>query len=221
MMRACALVLALSCARHPLPEGVGSVGRPGETLGAPASVAEPSGGAPARMAPTPPAPRAAPQNAGAMAGTRGAAVHEPSAPLCDLPDTAVEAPLFASNDANLRQRGTQILDDVVACMNAGLLGGHGLLIVGYSDPRGPQLHNEALALERAHAARRHLIRRGVPAERIQIASRGEREALGEAPESWLYDRRVEIRLLPKPEGVPEPEPVRKPELIPEPVPCCF
>jgi flagellar motor protein MotB len=125
---------------------------------------------------------------------------------------------FASNDANLRERGTQILDGVVACLKAGLFGRHRLLIVGYSDPRGPPLHNDAIALERARAARRYLIRRGVPPERLQIASRGEREALGEAPESWLYDRRVEIRLLPEPDGVPQPEPVRKPEPFPEPEP---
>jgi hypothetical protein len=57
------------------------------------------------------------------------------------------------------------------------------------------------ALERARPVQRYLIRRGVPPERIQRASRGARQALGEAPESWLYDRRVEIRLLPEPEGV--------------------
>ena len=116
--------------------------------------------------------------------------------MCDLPDTAVEAPLFASDDTNLRERGTQILDDVVACLKAGLLGDRSLLVVGYSDPRGDAVYNDAIALERARAVQRYLIRRGVQPERIVIASRGERQALGEAPESWLYDRRVEIRLLP-------------------------
>lgn len=86
-------------------------------------------------------------------------------------------------------------------MKAGLLDGHDLLVVGYADPRGGPLHNEALALERARSVQRYLIRRGVPPERIQLASRGARQALGEAPESWLYDRRVEIRLLPEPESM--------------------
>jgi outer membrane protein OmpA-like peptidoglycan-associated protein len=131
-----------------------------------------------------------------------------------LPDTAVEAPLFASNDANLRARGTQILDDVVACMKAGLFGEQILLAVGYADARGAPLYNEALALERARAAQRYLIWHGVPPERIEVASRGARDALGEAPESWMYDRRVEIRLLPKPEGVAESDPARKP--VPQP-----
>jgi outer membrane protein OmpA-like peptidoglycan-associated protein len=213
--QACALVVALGCARHPLPGGLGPGGRSGEAVpGAAVAVAEPTGSAPAR---TPPAPPAL-SNAGVMPAPRGSGVHEPSPLLCNLPDTAVEAPLFASNDANLRERGTQILDDVVACMKARLLGGHGLLIVGYADRRGPPLHNDAIALDRARTARRYLIRRGVPPERIQVASRGEREALGDAPESWLYDRRVEIRLLPKPEGAPEPEPVRKAEGVPEPEP---
>lgn len=201
LARGCVAALALGCAPRPLADGALPVGRSRET---PAALAV------AAARPATVAPAAAPTAA-------GAAAHEPER-LCDLPDTAVEAPLFASNDANLRERGTQILDGVIACIKAGLLGERALLIVGYADPRGSPAYNDAIALERARAAQRYLIRHGVPPERVAVASRGAREALGEAPESWLYDRRVEIQLLPVPVGAPEAEPVPEPELMPEPEP---
>jgi outer membrane protein OmpA-like peptidoglycan-associated protein len=113
-----------------------------------------------------------------------------------MPDTAEESLLFASKDAALRERGTQILDDLIACMEHGLLGDRPLLVVGFADPRGPAAYNYALGLERARSVERYLIRHGVPPERIVIASRGESRALGDGPETWFYDRRVEIRLIP-------------------------
>lgn len=115
--------------------------------------------------------------------------------LCDLPDTPAEALLFASDDTSLRERGTQILDDLLACMDFGLLGGKRLLVVGFTDPRGPPSHNYLLGLERARSVQRYLVRRGVDPSRITIASRGEELARGSGPETWMFDRRVEISLL--------------------------
>jgi outer membrane protein OmpA-like peptidoglycan-associated protein len=195
VVRGCLVCLVLSCAPKPLPEVGAPVGRSDEPRGG-GNVAPERSARAVAVVPAAPASNGAPPPTN-RAGARDS--HEPSRRLCDLPDTASEALLFASNDANLRKRGTQILDDVIACMKAGLLGRHRLLVVGYADPRGEPSQNEAIALERARAAQRYLIRRGVPAERIEIASRGERQALGEAPESWFYDRRVEIRLLPEPD----------------------
>lgn len=184
----CAAALVLGCVREPLPAGVAPVGRSGAPRGLDAAIT------PARSAAAP----AERRSIGGPPTTVGAAAHASRRILCDLPHTAVEAPLFASNDTNLRERGTQLLDDVVACMKAGMFEGRDLLVVGYADPRGGPLYNEAIAAERARAAQRYLIRRGVPPERLKIGSRGERDALGEAPESWTSDRRVVIRLMAEP-----------------------
>lgn len=119
-------------------------------------------------------------------------------PLCNLPNTPAKALLFASDDANLRSRATQILDDLVACMKAGLLGERRLEIIGYADPRGSVEYNRELALERAESVRRYLLRRGVDASRLSIGSQGESIARGEGPETWMFDRRVEIRLATQP-----------------------
>lgn len=135
---------------------------------------------------------------------------------CDMPDTPVEALLFASKDSALRARGTQILDDLIACIEYGLLGDQALLVVGFTDPRGPAAYNYALGLERARAVERYLIRRGVPPERIYIASQGDRLARGDAPETWMYDRRVEIRILPPvPLGRRPESPPRAPSIAAE------
>lgn len=182
--RACWIATAIvSCTQAPpltlrQPVGHTHSTRSAPGIAAPAPVT--SGQGPMASMPARVPERAAPQVAAAV---------------CDLPDTAAEAPLFASNDTSLRARGAQILDDLVACSMAGLLGGRDLLVVGYADPRGGVRYNEELALERARAVRRYLIRRGIAPERITIDSRGERRALGEAPESWMLDRRVEISLL--------------------------
>lgn len=116
--------------------------------------------------------------------------------LCSVPNTPVEAPLFATNDAGLRPRGTQILDDVVACYRAGLYRGQRLVLTGHADRRGSAAYNRELALRRARSVQRYLVRHGVPAADIDVCSSGESEGGGTGPESWTYDRRVEIALQP-------------------------
>lgn len=123
--------------------------------------------------------------------------------LCDMPDTPAEALLFATDDVNLRERETQMLDDLIACWNAGLFGEHYLHLTGFSDPRGSPEHNHALGMARARAVRRYLIRRGLPLSRISVHSVGARDARGNGPETWTFDRRVEITA--RPERWPPPE----------------
>jgi outer membrane protein OmpA-like peptidoglycan-associated protein len=122
----------------------------------------------------------------------------PAAPgrLCGVPDTAVEALLFTTNDAALRARETQILDDVVACFHAGLYRGQRLVLTGYADQRGRAAYNRELALRRARSVQRYLVRRGVPADGMDVCSAGESETRGTGAENWIYDRRVEIALRP-------------------------
>lgn len=115
---------------------------------------------------------------------------------CELPDTAVEALVFPTAGFSLHERGTAILDQIIACERVGGFQEHRLRIVGYCDPRGSSEFNQRLGLARAKAVERYLLRHGMPEERFVTVSLGESEHLGTGPESWYYDRRVEIHLVP-------------------------
>jgi outer membrane protein OmpA-like peptidoglycan-associated protein len=69
-----------------------------------------------------------------------------------------------------------------------------VIVTGHTDRVGTLEHNDALSLQRAARVRRELGEAGVPADRIEIAGRGEREPLvptdDEVPEP--RNRRVEI-----------------------------
>lgn len=113
---------------------------------------------------------------------------------CQLPNAPREAPQFEFDQATLRSRGRNILDDVATCMSEGPLKGRIITIIGRTDPRGSTEHNQELATNRAEAARNYLAERGVPADTIRIWSRGEHGAQGTNEETWALDRRVDFEL---------------------------
>lgn len=119
---------------------------------------------------------------------------EPEYHVCELPDTATKAPHFPTNSFALRRRGRQILDQIAHCMLNGELEDKSVIVLGYADPRGSEAYNSKLAMQRALRVARYLIRRGVPANRVKIASQGDRCAEGKGPEGWQVDRRVEIEV---------------------------
>jgi OOP family OmpA-OmpF porin len=69
-----------------------------------------------------------------------------------------------------------------------------IVVIGHTDRVGSVPANDALSLRRAQKVRDDLIKLGIPADRIQVAGRGEREPLvptgDEVPEP--RNRRVEI-----------------------------
>lgn len=69
-----------------------------------------------------------------------------------------------------------------------------IVVIGHTDRVGSVPYNDALSLRRAQKVRDDLIKLGIPADRIQVAGRGEREPLvpteDEVPEP--RNRRVEI-----------------------------
>jgi len=71
-----------------------------------------------------------------------------------------------------------------------------VVVIGHTDRVGTVQFNDALSLRRAERARDELVKAGVPAARIQIEGRGEREPLiptaDEVPEP--RNRRVEISI---------------------------
>ena len=71
-----------------------------------------------------------------------------------------------------------------------------LMIVGHTDRVGTDQANDALSLQRAQAVARILVERGMPAQQIESAGRGEREPLVPTADGVANatNRRVEITL---------------------------
>jgi outer membrane protein OmpA-like peptidoglycan-associated protein len=69
-------------------------------------------------------------------------------------------------------------------------------VIGHTDDTGSDAVNNPLSLDRAEAVRDYLSRHGVPANRIQVEGRGEREpvATNTTPQGRAMNRRVEIYL---------------------------
>ncbi len=67
-------------------------------------------------------------------------------------------------------------------------------IVGHSDERGTSEYNLSLGDQRARIARDHLVRLGVPADRVDLVSRGEESPAdpGATEEAWRKNRRDEL-----------------------------
>jgi outer membrane protein OmpA-like peptidoglycan-associated protein len=69
-----------------------------------------------------------------------------------------------------------------------------VLVVGHTDTVGDMLGNDRLSAQRAERMKGHLVEIGIPAERIRVAGRGERELLLRTADNVdePRNRRVEI-----------------------------
>ena len=82
---------------------------------------------------------------------------------------------------------------LASCLNHRGLESRHVLLVGRADPRGSETYNMELGMRRAEWIKDFLVRSGLSADRIDIASRGELDAKGMLPEySYGYVRRVDI-----------------------------
>lgn len=159
----------------------------------------------------PPPPAAGPHGAGTMGnmgttGTTGStAASDPDlllititavdidtrlAELCGLPGSSV---FFKFDSAQLQPAARERLQQIAACVTTGAAKGKDLLIVGRSDPSGPDQYNQQLSMSRAEAVARHLSTLGVQRSRVQIVPKGEEGAIQD-PFGWPINRRVTIRL---------------------------
>lgn len=113
---------------------------------------------------------------------------------CRVPEAPAELPRFELDQSSLRAEGKNVLDDVANCLKAGPLQHRTITIIGRADPRGTEQHNQELGANRAVAARNYLIQKGVPEDKLLVASRGEQGAQGEGEAGWALDRRVDLVL---------------------------
>jgi hypothetical protein len=98
---------------------------------------------------------------------------------------------FRHDSSALDENAVSQLDSVARAMRART--DLRIVVEGYADHTGEAAYNVRLARLRAHAARAHLIRRGIPGDRIVIGVFGESVA---DPAGNPLDRRVVIYATP-------------------------
>ena len=109
--------------------------------------------------------------------------------------TMLEMVHFEREQSSLDDVAKAILDDKVAIFNANPE--MKIVITGYASSPGTDAYNMALGLRRANASRDYLVSKGVAANRIEIATRGENNLLVEGPGDVANaaNRRGQFRLL--------------------------
>ncbi|MET0307935.1 MAG: OmpA family protein [Sphingomonas sp.] len=109
--------------------------------------------------------------------------------------TLQEDVLFRTDSAELFPRALEKLRPL-----AGYLRGNGgvrVAIIGFTDSRGTDAHNQTLSEQRAESVRAALEGMGVTRARFRVEGHGEREpvASNATPEGMRRNRRVEVTLL--------------------------
>ncbi|HEY2367644.1 MAG TPA: OmpA family protein, partial [Polyangiaceae bacterium] len=72
--------------------------------------------------------------------------------------------------------------------------GQNLVLTGRADPRGTVDYNDKLGMRRAGTIEGYFATHGVDATRLDVETRGERDATGTDEAGWAIDRRVDITL---------------------------
>ncbi len=117
--------------------------------------------------------------------------------ICKLPSERGTQPLFESGRYEIRGDAGQQLEGLALCLATGPLQGRRIRIEGHTDRRGGQAYNRELGQKRADATKAHLAARGIANDRMQAISLGMSEAKGTDDNSYYWDRRVEIELVPE------------------------
>jgi len=83
--------------------------------------------------------------------------------------------LFDFDKSDIRADARAVIDQVLADAAAQGIDRVRISATGHADRSGSEEYNLALSMRRADAVREALIARGIPAENITVASRGESE----------------------------------------------
>jgi outer membrane protein OmpA-like peptidoglycan-associated protein len=142
------------------------------------------------LRPTAPEPEVAPPSVVAPAVAVTVAPAAAPAPLDELP-RRLGAILFAFASEKLREDAAPELDRIAAAMMAEP--SLPLRIEGHADRRGPASYNQVLSERRARAVRDALARRGIAAQRMQVAGFGATKPIdsGRNLKAYARNRRVE------------------------------
>lgn len=117
--------------------------------------------------------------------------------LAPAPDAPAELSVmlrinFALESANLTPEALRDLDQVAAALLDPRLTDVAVLLEGHTDASGAAGYNLDLSRRRADAVLAHLVRRGVPRDRLRAVGYGESRLLSGHPPADGFQRRVEI-----------------------------
>ncbi|MEK9721040.1 MAG: OmpA family protein, partial [Quisquiliibacterium sp.] len=104
--------------------------------------------------------------------------------------------LFDFDKSSLKPAGKEALDALMS--SAGGKAVELAIVVGHTDSVGTDAYNMALSLRRADSVKAYLVSKGVAADRIRTAGRGESQpvASNETEEGRAKNRRVTVRVTP-------------------------
>jgi peptidoglycan-associated lipoprotein len=143
-----------------------------------------------------PPPVAEPVKEAPLAAPVEQPVAEPSPVMkAEIPTIELDRIHFAFDQASLSSEAREMLaaNAVVLKTNPELT----INIEGHCDNRGSDEYNLALGERRAQAAKEYLVSLGVAADRLQVISYGEEQALDAANNvtAWAKNRRAEFKKL--------------------------
>jgi peptidoglycan-associated lipoprotein len=133
-----------------------------------------------------PAPRPDP----ALMSVTAVGVDRRLAEMCGLRLTEI---FFEADSANLQPEAREELERLASCLTLGPAKDRSLVVVGRASPPGSEEYNQALGVSRAESVATYLRALGVNRSRVEIESRGERDATAR-PEAWPLERRVSVHL---------------------------
>lgn len=110
--------------------------------------------------------------------------------LCGLEQSKV---FFKFDSAKLLPEAKERLEQIAKCVTGGPAKDKELVVVGRTDPVGPDAYNKELGMSRAESVQQQLRQYGVSKTRLETESRGE-AAAGPNPLGWPFDRRVTVRI---------------------------
>lgn len=119
-----------------------------------------------------------------------------------VPD-AIDFP-YDSNDVTTEQDFA--ITRLAICMTKGALADKRVMLVGRANPAGSSAYNLDLGLRRAARVKELLVARGVPQERIVVASAGEEPVRMGDPDAWVNAQRVDVVFLCNPPNAQGPTP---------------
>lgn len=191
----------VACREERAPEGFGGGPIVEQPTGAPqgAPPAEPAPPAPPAPPARPEEPQQAPQAQtgggetalAAKITITGVQLDSRLAEACGI---GAPQAFFRYDSAAVREQAEPMLDALATCLTDGPLKGREVVLVGHTDPVGPDPYNQQLGKSRAQSVKEELDERGVKVGRLETKSVGEKKALEAFPSTWPADRRVDIRL---------------------------
>ena len=126
---------------------------------------------------------------------------EPQAEVAAFETVVLRGVNFAFDEAGLTAPARETLDQLAARLQP--LQNVSLMVEGHTDAFGSDEYNRELGRRRAEAVRQYLVERGLPAERIEVVSHGERQpaASNDTEEGRAQNRRTEVQPREEPPGV--------------------